>query len=112
MSWEGVIITAVISTLLNVFPPVFIPYRKRDGHYFLIGVSETISTYQRQVYRTKEYKDRIENAHSSPMAYGLNEPWTWYDKCTKRHRNHGKIINCRPTIAIFMLTSGSCNKGI
>ena len=57
-----------------------------------VGEREQITTYRPQrPFVNKIQKDNQERFQSSHRFQGLNEPWSWYDKCTKRHRNHGKL---------------------
>ena len=61
--------------------------RKRNGE------RESINPYRpHRPFVNKVQKDNEERLHASHRVYGLNEPWSWYDKCTKRHRNHGLFV--------------------
>ena len=61
-------------------------------HVVVVGQTETTVPWRKHnPFTSKLQKDNEEKWHARNKAYGLNEPWTWYDKCTKRYRNHGKL---------------------
>jgi hypothetical protein len=63
-----------------------------DTLIIVVGDRDAQITYRpHNPFWNKAQKDREEWVQASNKIYGLNEPWSWYDKCTKRLRNGGML---------------------